>query len=284
MAIRRAYFRKPYDLSQRYGKDSWALVTGATAGIGLEACKYLAEKNMNVVICGRNKEKLQKAEEEIKKVKGKGKIRLLRLDLNESQDVQHYTKTIEEIKDLDVSVLVNNAGVLHCKLFKDMKIEEIKEMLETNIYGLTILTKLFVEKFYKRSFRSAIINVSSVGGKVPTPYLQFYTSTKAHVTSFTRALCVELSDKIDVLCHSPSYVETKMSKFSSGPHVASPRDCAETMFRDLGYEFENHPTLNHEFQVFILSTLRFLSENVNAIFTKIASASEYNSKFKDKED
>jgi len=278
-SIYRNFVRKGHDLHQRYGTDSWVLVTGATAGIGFQICRYAAEKGLNVVISGRDKDKLVKCEKEIQAVNPKIKTRTLRLDFNETQDVKHYHRVADEVADLDIALLVNNAGVLHCRPFTEILASDVMEMIETNIFGLTMLTQIFINRFQKRKLRSGVVNVSSMGGLAPSPFLQFYTSTKACVTSFTRSLGKEVGSKIDVLCHSPAYVQTKMSKYSSGPHVAKPRDCAHAIFRDLGYEYENFPTIGHELQASILKFLQWISETFYSNFIYFFSKMEYQNKF-----
>ena len=62
----RNLLRKPIDFEERYGKGSWAFITGATSGIGLAMCKDLAAKGLNIVLAGRNKERLDAAEKEVK--------------------------------------------------------------------------------------------------------------------------------------------------------------------------------------------------------------------------
>jgi 17beta-estradiol 17-dehydrogenase / very-long-chain 3-oxoacyl-CoA reductase len=263
-AINRGYFRKGYNLVERYGKDSWCLVTGATGGVGGELCKYAAEKGLNVIISGRNQEKLTKVEKEVQKEFPKVKTRTLRIDFNESQEFSYYEGVCDEVKDLDVSMLINNAALLHMAPYEDMYLQQVKDMMEANVFGVAVLTKIFLMRFLQRKNRSGIVNISSVGGIQPSPYAQFYSATKALVTSFTRALNKEVEDRVDVLTNSPCYIQTNMSNNSSGPHVATPRQVAHSIFRDVGYEIENHPTLVHEFQIGLLRTMQMLGERFTA--------------------
>lgn len=167
---------------------------------------------MNVVLSGRNMNKLKKAEEEVKKV-SKVQTKLLKIDFNESTDIDFYQSVVEQVADIDVSILINNAGVMYCKPFPNSTYEELKDIFETNMYGYAILTKLFTDVFLKREKRSAIINIASVAGMSPAPFLAHYAASKAYARSFTKAIVPELSHKIDVLCHSPAYVETNMTLY-----------------------------------------------------------------------
>jgi short-subunit dehydrogenase len=255
--VNRWFVRKPHDVHERYGKDSWILVTGATAGIGLEICKYAAsDKNMNVVLVGRNSDKLNKCELEVKEANPKIKTKTLVLDFNASTDLDYYYKALEPVKNLDISIIVNNAGVMNVCGFDEVTQELLKEMTETNMHGLTVLTKMFADRFAKRATRSAIVNVSSVAGYVPTPINAHYSGTKAFVTSFTNGFGYEVKDKIDVLCHCPAAVSTYLAGFRNTFDTASPKDCAYVIFRDLGYERENQPIIAHELSVLLINVIR----------------------------
>lgn len=131
-----------------------------------------------------------------------------------------------------------------------------------NLVGPTFLTKIFVTRFLKRApKRSGIVNVESAAGFAPLPYMQIYASTKCYGRSFTLALNEELKDKIDVLTFSPAGVQTKMSYGLFGPGVASPENCADAIFKDLGHEREVTPILSHDLQIGIVIALKRLSDS-----------------------
>jgi short-subunit dehydrogenase len=149
---------------------------------------------------------------------------------------------------------------MHIGAFEDIGCDKLKEMCDTNMYGLSILTKLFSERMLKRNTRSAIVNVSSAGGYIPVPYDQHYAGTKSFVTIFTKALGFEVSAKIDVLCHCPGYVETNLNSFHKSFDTAQPRECAHSIFRDLGFERDNQPTAVQEFGTFFVHAVSNISE------------------------
>jgi short-subunit dehydrogenase len=127
--VNRNYVRKGHDAQERYGKDSWVFVTGATGGIGLETCKYAAkEKGLNVILAGRNPEKLKQCQKEVEAANPKIKTKTVKLDFDESNDISYYQKVVDEVKDLDVSILVNNAGVMYMGAFENITCEQIKQM------------------------------------------------------------------------------------------------------------------------------------------------------------
>lgn len=237
------------------------MVTGATAGIGFEICRYAAkEKNLNVVLVGRNIDKLKQCQKEIQDANPKIQTRTLKLDFNESTELSYYQNAADEVKDLDISIFVNNAGVMHLEPFESLTLEQIKEMVETNVYGVSVLAKIFTDRFLKRTKRSAIVNVGSVAGHTPLPFNQHYAGTKAFNRSFSTAVEYEIRNKIDLLCHCPGYVTTKLSCFADGPDAATPKDCAYSIFRDLGYEIENQPIIIQEFSVLLGYIMQYFSE------------------------
>ena len=189
---------------------------------------------------------------------------------------------MKEVKDIDISVLINNAGVMYLKPFEELPLEEIKETFETNLYGLSILTSLFVQRFLKRNKRCGIVNVASVAGIVPCILMQHYSATKAYARSLTHSLHAELGDKIDIMTHSPCYVETAMTKFYKRLDVASPRDWAYSIFRDIGYEVENNPTMMHEFQCFVVKTMKDFSNPLFNAVSWLVGKYEYENVFKNK--
>ncbi|CAI2375417.1 unnamed protein product [Moneuplotes crassus] len=259
--INRNFVRKGHDVHERYGKDSWIAVTGATSGIGKELCLHAAkEKGLNVVIIGRNPEKLKATEAEVKKANPKIKTKTYRFDFNDSTSIDEYQKLSDDLKDLDISIFVNNAGLMPLHYWKDFPLEAIKEITETNIHGLSLLTKIFTERFYGRDKRSAIVNVASTAGYAPIPLNCHYGGSKAYVRSFTKAVGHEVSDKIDVLCFSPGYVDTALSRNAKGYNVASPEQCSHAIFRDLGYERETQPNIVQENETFSFAIMLFISE------------------------
>lgn len=104
------YLRKPLDLAERYGKGTWAVVTGATAGIGEEFCLQLAKLGFNVVLLGRNKEKLDEVEAKVKAVAKNVKTVIVQADLGEELTPKFYQNIYDQIQKLDISIVVNNAG------------------------------------------------------------------------------------------------------------------------------------------------------------------------------
>lgn len=159
-------FRTTEHLTERYGKGTWAVVTGGSDGIGLAMCKELARREFNIVIVSRNMEKMRLAEAEIRKVKPQCLVQLVEFDFTktkENHSVEEYQKGIvDKVADLDVSILINNAGFMVPGDFERVSIEDHKSMIDVGIMPATLITKLLGDKMLARKGRSAIMFVTSV--------------------------------------------------------------------------------------------------------------------------
>ena len=142
-------------LTERYGRGSWAVITGGSDGIGLAMAKELARRQFNIVIVGRSQAKMEEAARDIKAVRAEAQVRLVEFDFTKtanSHSVEDYQKGIvDKINDLDISLLVNNAGYLVPGDFERVPIEEHKNMLAVGIMTATMLTKLLTDKMITRA-------------------------------------------------------------------------------------------------------------------------------------
>lgn len=223
------------------------LITGATDGIGLGTAIYAAkEKGLNVVLLGRNAERLRKAEDQVKKANPKVKTRTYEFDFNKSSEIKDFQKISDDLSDLDISIFMSNAGVMHTKNIRDLSLDEIKEMTETNINGPSLLTKVFSDRLAKRSHRSGIMIMGSVAGCTPLPNNSHYGATKAYLISLSKAVGFEISDKIDLIVGTPGFVTTKLNGYNTNPLSVTPEKMASSLFRDIGYERQNMPIIGQE--------------------------------------
>jgi short-subunit dehydrogenase len=131
---------------------------------------------------------LKKIEKEVKKVNPKIETKLVSLDFNESTEVSYYQRVCDEVKDLDVSILINNAGVMPLAKYLDQDPSIINEMTDVNIHGPAMLTSILGKRMKDRKQRSAIINVASIAAYNPLKYFNHYSGTKAWLNFFTLAL------------------------------------------------------------------------------------------------
>ncbi len=188
----------------------WAIVTGATSGIGLECAKDLAKRQYNLVLAARSPDVLKKLETQFK---ADGiDVLVVETDLSTSEGATklvHMTDT----HGITPKILVNNAGIgVHGK-FLEMPLEDYLKMLQLNVNSLVSLTHIYGGKM-KKNGGGRILQVASTGAFQPLPYYGLYAATKSLVLSFSYAFNFEHADDgvtSTALCPGP----TKTSFFDN---------------------------------------------------------------------
>jgi len=171
-------------------KKKFALITGATSGIGLELAKLFARDQSNLILVARDVQKLN-ATAEMLKAEGV-EVVTISTDLfiaGNAQEVYHQVSALA----LHVEILVNDAGQGVYGKFTDNELDRELDIIQLNISSLVTLTKLFLKDMVSRG-SGKILNVASVAGKAPGPYQAVYHGTKAFVHSFNEAIRNELKD------------------------------------------------------------------------------------------
>lgn len=184
-------------------KGSWAVVTGASAGIGAATARELAALGCNLVLGARRVERLEALRDELAGVE----VRALPLDVTSRESCEAFASAIETPE-----ILVNNAGLARGTEFLVEGDEEVwRIMMETNLMGLLRVTRLFLPKMIERK-RGTIVNVGSVAGLEPYPRGAVYCATKSGVRSISKALRHELlGTGVRVSNIEPGAVETEFS-------------------------------------------------------------------------
>ncbi|XP_019183417.1 PREDICTED: very-long-chain 3-oxoacyl-CoA reductase 1-like [Ipomoea nil] len=259
----RANFLRPAKNLKNYG--SWALVTGATDGIGKAFAFQLARKGLNIVLVGRNPEKLRDVSGGIKAKYGQIQVKSVVVDF--SGDLDDGVRRIREaIEGLDVGVLINNVGVSYpyARFFHEVDDKLLGDVIKVNVGGTTKVTQAVLPGMLRRK-RGAIVNIGSGSAiAIPSaPLHAVYAATKAYIHQFSRCLYLEYGKSgIDVQCQVPLYVATKMistiRKSSSSFFIASTDDYAEAALRWIGYEARCTPYWPHSLQ---WALLYFLPES-----------------------
>ncbi len=216
----------------KYG--SYALITGASSGIGKEFAKQLAQKGLNLVLVARRKERLETLKQEIQ-TDNKVEIHTIGIDLLSD----NFLETIRAVTDnLEIGSLVNNAGVMYIGNYLDCPLEKDLQMIDLNIKVPAILTHHFVPKMVERK-KGGLIFTASLLGFMGTPYATTYAGTKAHEIVKGEGLAYELKPhNIDVLTLNPGLTETEMTAdndFSGMPmKLMKPDVVAKTAIDALG--------------------------------------------------
>jgi short-subunit dehydrogenase len=170
--------------------NKYALITGATSGIGFELAKLFAADKYNLIITGRNQQDLDTKAAELKQ-QGVEVVTIAKDLFNRQEAFELYDEV--KAKGIEVDVLVNDAGQGLYGEFKDTDINRELQIIDLNIAATIILTKQFLKDMVTRN-DGKILNLASIASKVPGPWQSVYHGTKAFVLSFTEAIREELKD------------------------------------------------------------------------------------------
>lgn len=214
-------------------KKDYALITGASSGIGEAFARALSAKKKPLILTGRDESRLKRLAEELR---GRDAIdvRFLTIDLARSKDLPQLPGKLERM-GIHIDVLVNCAGFGKHGQETDISYEDSLNMVNLNNRALLALTKLFLPDMLKRK-RGGIINVAAVAGLFPVPFMATYAATKAFVVSYSQALAEEVGPSgVRVLCTCPSPTATKFyqtaginpAKFSVLSKLSDPQTIAE---------------------------------------------------------
>lgn len=219
--------------------NGYALITGASAGIGKALATEFAKKGHNLILVALPDSGLCEVTETL--IKNYAiKAWPLTIDLTETDAPQKVRDFCTE-NELPVNILVNNAGIGHEGLFTASPLPFIVKMLQLNMTALTCLTHLFLAEL-KRHDNAYILNVGSMASFRPMPYKCVYTATKSYVFYFSRALREELRDspvRVSVLCPGPVITNAKVEArtnnkgFFSDMMLMKPDEVAEKAVRHL---------------------------------------------------
>lgn len=185
---------------------SYALITGASSGIGLELARIMASKGHNLILVARREEVLNALKTQWEQ-EYQVKVETRAVDLSlpgQAQALHEYCRD----QGFMVDALVNNAGFGDYGKFDVDKLDVYRNMLQLNVAALTELTALFVHDM-KQRLSGRILNVGSLAAFQPGPNFAVYAATKAYVMQFTEALNYELRGTgVTVTLLSPGMTET----------------------------------------------------------------------------
>lgn len=186
-------------------ENKYALITGASQGIGKAMAVALAKKNYNVLLVSRSADQLAQLAKQLKD-QYQIQAEFLAIDLSE-QEAALKVKNWCTSNSFDVSILINNAGFGLYGQFEKMDIEETSGMLKLNLIALTELTHHFIP-LLKRNKNAHILNIASTASYQAIPSMAIYAASKSFVLSFSRALRYELKGQINVSCLCPGPTDT----------------------------------------------------------------------------
>jgi short-subunit dehydrogenase len=179
-----------------------ALITGASAGLGVEFARQLSKRGHALVLVARRKERLEKLAKEL------GNARAVAIDLSKASAAQKLIADLEANGE-QVDLLVNNAGFGLIGGFAELDAKRLRQMIDLNVGVLTDLCRAVAPGMIERK-SGGIINVASTAAFQPGPKMAVYFATKAFVLSLTEALHEELQPhgvKVSCLCPGPTRTE-----------------------------------------------------------------------------
>lgn len=188
-------------------KKDTALITGASAGIGLELARLFAADGHDLILVARRADALENLAVQLRAKHGTT-VHIWPMDLADPQAPrQLYERAGAE--GVAVDILVNNAGIGAIGPFHQLSAERQLGIIDLNMRALTDLTYRFVPGMRQRG-RGRILNLGSIVGFLPGPYMAVYYASKAYVVSFSEALAEELRGSgVTVTCLCPGYTATE---------------------------------------------------------------------------
>lgn len=194
-------------------RGSWALITGASDGIGKQYALQLAKAGFNVILVSRTASKLQALSSEITSSNSDIRTEILAMDFSKNLD-SDYDKLAAIIKDRDIAVLINNVGQSHelpVPYAEDPE-EEVRDIITTNCIGTLRVTRMVLPAMSDRK-RGLILTMGSFGGLLPTPLLATYSGSKGFLQNWSTALAAEVQELGITVYFVQAYVVTSaMSK------------------------------------------------------------------------
>ncbi|MBP7807219.1 SDR family oxidoreductase [Candidatus Saccharibacteria bacterium] len=175
-------------MKQQINKNSWAVITGASGGIGRALAHECAQDGYNVVLAGRGEQDLRKLAREIEKKHGVKNL-VFSGDLSDEHTPKKLYQLTQQRK-CNVEILINNAGFGDYGPFAKSQQVVATDMIAVNIAALTVLARLFGAYMVERK-SGRIMNVASTAAFLPGPYMAVYYATKAYVLSLSQALSQE---------------------------------------------------------------------------------------------
>ncbi|MGO8718027.1 MAG: SDR family NAD(P)-dependent oxidoreductase [Acidobacteriaceae bacterium] len=201
--------------------QGYALITGASSGIGEEFARTLAGRGWSLVMVARSQDRLEKVRSELMSAHMGIDVVAIPLDLTTpgvAADLFQRTQAA----NLDVELLINNAGFGAFGEFASLDRTRQRAMIDLNVGALVELTHLYLQPMMQRR-RGGVINIASIAGYVPLPYSALYAATKAFVVSFSQALYEEARQHgVHVMVVNPGSTETKFFQVAGKSPFSDP--------------------------------------------------------------
>jgi len=251
-----SFFTTGPKLKKYYKPGSWAVVTGATDGIGEAFAAELYQKGWNVLVVSRTQSKL---DEVIRtQLSGKGQAESVCIDFSKATDAD-YARLKAAVADKDVGLLINNVGVGygHPEYFHLIEDSLIRDLVRINIESTMFVTRAILPNMLNQK-RGLVLNISSGSSMTPTcPLLSVYAASKAFLNNWTPSMNSEYnSNGIFFETLTPFYIVSKLSKFRRPTMtIPTPKTYVKSVFAKIG-NFQLHTGYwAHSAMLFILDNV-----------------------------
>ena len=188
----------------------YAVITGASSGIGTEFARRLAKEGYPLVLVARRKDRLEQLAASLET-----ECIVITADLS---DMEECRRVMRELDSKEIEVFINNAGFGYCGETLNIETQTELDMIDVNVKAMHLLAKLALERMVKKD-KGYVLNVASSAGLLPAgPYMSAYYATKAYVTSFTRGVAEELRRKkshVYIGCLCPGPVDTEFNRVAN---------------------------------------------------------------------
>lgn len=242
------------------------MITGASDGIGKEFALQLSRQNFSLLLLSRTSSKLTSVAEEISSgVNDSIEIKTFTIDFASASSDQDYSRLAELIKDLDISILINNVGLSHSipVTFAQTPEKEVVDIITVNNLATLRVSRLVIPGMISRR-RGLILTMGSFGGLLPTPLLATYSGSKAFLQYWSSALGSELERyNITVELVQSYLVTSNMSKIRrSSAMVPTPRAFVRAVLGKIGraggaqgFAYSSAPFWSHALLEWAVGTL-----------------------------
>jgi len=205
------------NFAERYGP--WALITGASAGIGAEFARQLAQLGLNLVLVARRRDRMENL---ARRLESENKIQVMSVEADLSRP--DFMPAVEKAtQSIEIGLLVNNAGFGIAGRFLAHDLERELALLDVNCRALMILTHVFGNQM-ARLRKGGIILVSSVSAYIATPFEAHYAASKVYELFLAEALRYELAPAgVDVLALCPGVTDTEFHEISGSRPIGAMR-------------------------------------------------------------